>query len=229
MVALVQTLANSKATLPHRPFLINKFVPQRQVNERGAFVLGTVYNFGDQVEWEGYSFIANADNLTSYPIDPATKDPSAGWAQPWQSCYQRVRDALHEALLDPNFSFELFRQSISGQWPCQIPDINYNNIEFYFPETGFTESVSINGNSGQNPPISVGTIVPAITQLPLGAPIAFQDPIPARFPCFLRPRSRTDNCDTNIAAVRNIKLPLAERNRSISMVLLKLGRRYNME
>lgn len=160
----LMSLANSKSTVPHRPFLVASFNPRREVNDRGGFVFGDTYNFGDQVSYNGYLFIAFSDGITAYPLDPTTNDPNGGWLQPWQSCYQRLRDAVKEAVDDPFLGLSAWKQAISGSWPCQNPNIDYQDLEFYFADTGSSENVVITGEGIVQ---AVGTASQVQTELPI--------------------------------------------------------------
>lgn len=144
LVALV-TLANAAfgaGKLLHGPFLLFN---GGAVNDRGGWVSGS-YNINDQVECDGYLFVSTANGNADRPLDASTGDPSGDWQQPWQSCYQRIRNQLNSSISSGLAILELFRQSVSGPWPCQTPSINYNKLAFYFEDTGHAESVTYAGS-----------------------------------------------------------------------------------
>ncbi len=166
--------ANANAKIPHRPFTPNHFVPPREVNDRGEFNPATTYNFGDQVSQNGYQFVAQGTLTGVAPLNDAL-NPELGWSQPWQSCLQRLRDAVNEGASDLNNGVRQHDKMVSGPWPCGLPDVNYRNVEFYFADTGGVVTVSLSGSKtgtagtvGQEVAVPAnGTFTLAQTHLPL--------------------------------------------------------------
>jgi hypothetical protein len=162
LVSLVAT-ANACTALAHRPFIL--FNPASAlggayfdlaapytVTDRGGWVAGT-YNAGDQVTCDGYIFISVVNGNTARPLSATTGDPTSAddWRQIWHSCYQRIRNEVNTASATEVaglFPLTQWGLSVSGPWPCQNPDINYDHQAFYFEDKGVPVSVSIDADIG---------------------------------------------------------------------------------
>lgn len=154
------SLANTK--LPTGPFRlldtsfgqIVDWKPPYKINNRGAWNQNVTYQPGDgviaqqTVTGQQYLVVNVAkNNLNTPPFDPVTGAPSIVWWQPWWSCYQRIRDV---AATMAQKQLAAFEQAVSGPWPCQNPSIDYDELAFYYPDTGNPEEVTINGGG---PPV----------------------------------------------------------------------------
>lgn len=146
LINLINT-ANGKTTVPNTPFNLFTGSPVGVTN-RGTYNSSTAYNVNDQVEMNGYTFISMANGNTTPPLS-GTGTPGANWQQPWWSCYQRMRDNVKAAATGttPPRLAE-WETSVSGPWPCQNPDINYDQLTFYFADTGHGATVTISGETG---------------------------------------------------------------------------------
>ncbi len=129
------------------------------VTDRGGWDATVHYSRYDAVTQDGRKFIATSNNFNDPPVFIDTdgfKSASLNWAQDWLSCYNRLRSALQIAVnngLYTGTGRELifpWQLSVSGGltddgytgWPCQSPSSLYNDLWFYFADTGGTVSVT---------------------------------------------------------------------------------------
>ncbi len=150
MVDLV-TKANGKNSINPVRLPFDLYTPSHGdvLNNRGGFSPSNVYNRLDLVQDGGYDFVAMQNGVTTRPLNASTGAPDPEWSQPWYSVYNRIRAETHFAL------GATFADLVSGPWPLTDPTSTQftgtaRNIEFYFPDTGGTVTVSISVNANTN-------------------------------------------------------------------------------
>lgn len=113
------------------------------------------YSIWTMVGYNGSNWISvtGIDANSPPPQDPVTGDVNPGWQQPWWSCYNRLREvvqAAYQHFYGDNGLGATTNASVSGPWPVGNlpPPLNCTDLEFYYEDTGKTESVTINLSSG---------------------------------------------------------------------------------